>query len=64
MLGFLGQYVGEEGLDKGSGIFLWQLLDLVLPLRGQAFAFYFPAAASDHGGARALRRHARRKTGR
>jgi alpha-1,6-mannosyltransferase len=45
VLGFLGQYVGEEGLDKGSGIFLWQLLDLVLPLRGQAFAFYLPAAA-------------------
>ncbi len=45
VLGFLGQYVSEEGLDKGSGIFLWQLLDSVLPLRGQAFAFYFPAAA-------------------
>ena len=62
VLGFLGQYVGEEGFDKGSGIFLWQLLDSVLPLRGQAFAFYFPAAALDHGGARALRRHARPET--
>ena len=45
VLGFLGQYVSEEGFDQGSGIFLWQLLGTIIPLRGQAFPFYFPVAA-------------------
>jgi alpha-1,6-mannosyltransferase len=45
VLGFLGRYLSEEGIDKGSGIFIWQLLGAALPLQAQAFAFYFPAAA-------------------
>jgi alpha-1,6-mannosyltransferase len=46
VLGFLGQYVNEEGIVKGSGIFLWQILGVVLPLPEQAFSFYFPAAVA------------------
>jgi alpha-1,6-mannosyltransferase len=45
VLGFLGQYVTEEGIARGSGIFLWQLLGTLIPLPEQAFSFYFPAAA-------------------
>jgi hypothetical protein len=48
VLGFLGQYVSEEGIDKGSGIFLWQLiggtLGTIVPLPQQAFALYGVAA--------------------
>jgi hypothetical protein len=46
VLGFLGQYVNEEGIAKGSGIFLWQLLGAVLPLPEQTLSFYFPVAAA------------------
>jgi hypothetical protein len=45
VLGFLGRYVTEEGIDQGSGIFLWRLLRAIIPLPEQAFFFYFPAAA-------------------
>ncbi len=45
VFGFLGQYVTEEGLDQGSGIFLWLVLGAVLPLPSNAFTYYFPAAA-------------------
>jgi alpha-1,6-mannosyltransferase len=45
VLGFLGRYVTEEGIDQGSGIFLWRLLRAIMPLPEQAFSFYFPAAA-------------------
>jgi alpha-1,6-mannosyltransferase len=45
VFGFLGRYVTEEGLDEGSGIFLWQLLEAIVPLREQAFAVYLAAAA-------------------
>jgi alpha-1,6-mannosyltransferase len=45
VFGFLGAYVSEEGLDRGLGIFLWQLLGSILALRGQAFPLYFLAAA-------------------
>jgi hypothetical protein len=45
IFGFLGGYVGEEGLDQGSGIFLWQLAGSMLRLPGHAFPFYFPFAA-------------------
>jgi alpha-1,6-mannosyltransferase len=45
VLGFLGQYVGEEGIDRGAGIFLWQLLSALLPLPARAFAFYVAAVA-------------------
>jgi hypothetical protein len=44
VLGFLGQYVSEEGIDRGSGIFVWRLLGGILPLPGQALALYFAAA--------------------
>jgi alpha-1,6-mannosyltransferase len=43
VFGFLGQYVGEEGIDRGAGIFLWQSLSALLPLPAGAFAFYVVA---------------------
>jgi alpha-1,6-mannosyltransferase len=45
VFGFLGEYFSEEGLDEGSGIFLWQLLSAVVPLPEQAFVFYLALAA-------------------
>jgi hypothetical protein len=45
VFGFLGGYVAEEGLEQGSGIFLWQLAGTLLHLPEHAFAFYFPLAA-------------------
>jgi alpha-1,6-mannosyltransferase len=45
VFGFLGEYVSEEGLDEGSGIFLWQLLSAIVPLPEQAFVFYLVIAA-------------------
>jgi uncharacterized membrane protein len=45
VFGFFGRYLSEEGLDKGSGIFLWQLLTAIVPLPQQAFAGYIAAAA-------------------
>ena len=45
VFGFLGQYVSEEGIDKGSGIFLWQLLGVILPLSAAAFPLYVAAVA-------------------
>jgi alpha-1,6-mannosyltransferase len=44
VFGFLGGYVAEEGFSDGRGIFLWQLLSSVAHLRGDALAFYLPAA--------------------
>jgi hypothetical protein len=46
VFGFLGGYISEEGLDRGSGIFLWQLIGAIVPLPQQAFAFYLLAAAA------------------
>jgi alpha-1,6-mannosyltransferase len=46
VFGFLGSYISEEGLDRGAGIFLWQLLEAILPLPQQAFAGYVVAAAT------------------
>jgi alpha-1,6-mannosyltransferase len=43
VFGFLGRYVSEEGIEQGSGIFLWQLLGAILPLPGYAFPFYVAA---------------------
>jgi alpha-1,6-mannosyltransferase len=45
VFGFLGGYVAEEGLEQGSGIFLWQLAGTVLHLPAHAFGFYLPLAA-------------------
>jgi alpha-1,6-mannosyltransferase len=45
VFGFLGSYVSEEGLDRGSGIFFWQLLGAFVSLPQQAFSFYVAAAA-------------------
>jgi alpha-1,6-mannosyltransferase len=45
VFGFLGSYLSEEGLDRGTGIFLWQLIMAVVPLPQQAFAVY-PAVAA------------------
>jgi alpha-1,6-mannosyltransferase len=46
VFGFLGQYVTEERLEQGSGIFLWLLLGTVTALPSNAFAYYLPAAAA------------------
>jgi len=46
VFGFLGSYVGEEGLDRGSGIFWWQLIGAFVSLPQQAFSFYLAAAAA------------------
>ena len=46
VFGFLGSYLSEEGLDRGTGIFLWQLVMAVVPLPQQAFALYLPVAAA------------------
>jgi alpha-1,6-mannosyltransferase len=46
VLGFLGGYISEEGLDQGSGIFLWQLITAIVPLPQQALAFYVVGAAA------------------
>jgi alpha-1,6-mannosyltransferase len=45
VLGFFGRYLTEEGIDRGSGIFLWRLIGAIIPLQDQAFTFYLPAAA-------------------
>ncbi len=45
VLGFLGSYMSEERIDRGAGIFLWQLLDAIAPLSPRAFSFYLAAAA-------------------
>lgn len=46
VFGFLGRYLAEEGLDQGTGIFLWQFVTAIVPLPAQAFAFYLAAAAA------------------
>jgi alpha-1,6-mannosyltransferase len=46
VFGFLGSYISEEGLDRGAGIFLWQLVGAIAPLPQQAFAGYAAAAAT------------------
>ena len=46
VFGFLGEYLNEEGLDKGSGVFLWQLLNAIVPLPERLFAAYLAAAAA------------------
>jgi hypothetical protein len=46
VLGFLGQYVAEEGIAQGSGIFLWRLIGEIVPLPGQAFTIYVAAVAA------------------
>ena len=46
VLGFLGQYVTEERLEQGSGLFFWLLLGTVVALPSTAFWYYFPAAAA------------------
>jgi alpha-1,6-mannosyltransferase len=45
VFGFLAGYVAEEGFAGGSGIFIWQLLNSIVHLPANAFAYYFPAAA-------------------
>jgi alpha-1,6-mannosyltransferase len=46
VLGFLGGYISEEGLDRGSAIFFWELIGAIVPLPQQAFALYLLAAAA------------------
>jgi hypothetical protein len=46
VFGFLGRYLAEEGLDQGTGIFLWQFVTAIVPLPARAFAFYLAAAAA------------------
>ena len=42
VFGFLGQYIAEERIDQGSGIFLWLLLGSVLPLPANALSYLSP----------------------
>jgi alpha-1,6-mannosyltransferase len=49
VFGFLGSYISEEGLDRGSGIFLWQLFGAIVALPPQAFAVYVLGAATIMG---------------
>jgi alpha-1,6-mannosyltransferase len=46
VFGFLGQYVSEERLDQGSGIFLWLLLGSFMSLPANAFPYYVPVAVA------------------
>jgi hypothetical protein len=46
VFGFLGRYITEEGIDKGSGVFFWQLLGAAFPLSAPAFVFYVAAAVT------------------
>jgi alpha-1,6-mannosyltransferase len=45
VFGFLGGYISEEGLDRGTGIFWWQLIGTFVSLPQWAFSFYLAAAA-------------------
>jgi alpha-1,6-mannosyltransferase len=45
VVGFLSGYIGEEGLDRGAGIFLWQLIGAFVSLPQPTFSFYVAAAA-------------------
>ena len=45
VFGFLGGYISEEGLDRGSGIFWWQLIGAFVSLPEWTFSFYLAAAA-------------------
>ena len=45
VFGFLGGYLSEEGLDRGSGIFWWQLIGAFVSLPEWTFSFYLAAAA-------------------
>lgn len=46
VFGFLGEYVAEQGFERGWGIYLWSLAGSLVALPDQAFAIYFPAAAA------------------
>ncbi len=45
VFGYLGGYISEEGLDRGSGIFWWQLIGAFVSLPQWTFSFYLAAAA-------------------
>jgi alpha-1,6-mannosyltransferase len=45
VFGFLGGYMREEGFDRGSGIFWWQLIGAFVSLPQWTFSFYLAAAA-------------------
>jgi alpha-1,6-mannosyltransferase len=44
VVGYLGGYISEEGLDRGSGIFWWQLIGAFVSLPQWTFSFYLAAA--------------------
>ena len=46
VFGFLGSYIREEGLDRGAGIFLWQLLGAIVAPPQQVFVFYVAGSAA------------------
>jgi alpha-1,6-mannosyltransferase len=46
VFGFLPGYVSEEGLNSGSGFFLWNLLNAALPLAGVGVLSYLIFAAA------------------
>ena len=45
LLGFLGGYVAEGGLDDGAGVWPWAALRLAVPLPQGAFVAYMPIVA-------------------
>jgi alpha-1,6-mannosyltransferase len=45
VFGYLGGYISEEGLDRGTGIFWWQLIGAFVSLPQWTFSFYLAAAA-------------------
>src|SRR5262249_58153898 len=50
VFGFLGGYMSEEGLDRGSGIFWWLLIGAFVMLSEGTFYFYSAASVMDCGG--------------
>jgi alpha-1,6-mannosyltransferase len=46
ILGFLPGYVSEEGLDRGTGFFLWNLLNAAVPLANVGVIPYLAVAAA------------------
>jgi alpha-1,6-mannosyltransferase len=46
ILGFLPGYVSEEGLDSGTGFFLWNLVNAAVPLANVGVIPYLAVAAA------------------
>jgi alpha-1,6-mannosyltransferase len=49
VFGFLGGYAAEEGFDRGSGVYLWSLVNEILSLPDWTFIFYLATATAVMG---------------